>query len=495
MRGDRFPRARVEMGSLAGLRAQSSGAVATIGGSILLALAIYWPALNSPFMGDDYRYLLASRDMSWGHFLHDAVFPWVGDKASDVAGDHWRPLSWMYFRLQYQVFGDERLGYHLTSFGAHIAGIVVIWFLARRLRIATPGAVAATFIFALHPAGFESVTWIAALSLVGFPLALAGWLAFIVAVESTSRTRKLRFHSLSVALVTLALLNRETAVAIFPAMGFWLLLVQRRGCLRDPRAYFPLVPYVALLVVYTLISTWFFTVRSDQQLSFDQAALERGWFYVKQALLPTTNPSETVVRAQQGLGLAVLAMPLGALYFRRWPMLALWLGFFGSILPYAFFSVGSGPRYFYFPGAFLALALGATLAELWPVASRSFGVERMKLVAAAGLVACVLAVTAPSARRVDHWVKQSPETEQRWVEELRLTYPEFPEGGTLYVTNLPMQMALFDGYVVQPTVQYLYPGEVRKVQPFFRKDLEDVRPWVGPNDGLFVFGEAVSLRP
>jgi len=69
-------------------------------------------------------------------------------------------------------------------------------------------------------------------------------------------------------------------------------------------------------------------------------------------------------------------------------------------------------------------------------------------------------------------------------------HPEFPEGGgTLYVTNLPMPMAMFYGYVVQPTIQYLYPGEERKVQPFFRENLEDVRPWLKPEDTLFIYGE------
>ena len=472
-----------------GLRSQSWIAAATIAGSFILALAFYWPGFDSPFMGDDYRYLLASRDMSWGAFLHDAFFPWVEREASEVAADHWRPLSWTYFRLQYQVFGDERVGYHLTSFGAHLAGIVMVWLLSRRLRIATPGAIAATVIFALHPAGFEAVTWISALSLVGFPLALGGWLAFIAAVEAEQRERQLRLHALALVLLTIALLNRETASAVFPAMGFWLLLVRERGRLRDPRAYLPLAPYVALFAIYTLIATWFFTVRSDQQLSFDQSAVERGWFYVKQALLPTTNPSTVAVRAQQVLGLVVLAVPLAALYTRRWTMLALWLGFLGSILPYAFFSVGYGPRYFYFPGALLALALGATAAELWPIASRLFRPERLQLAATAGLVVCALAVTVLGARRVDRWEEKDPGSQQRYIDELLRTYPEFPEGGTLFVTNLPFPMAIFYAYVVQPTIQYLYPGEERKVQPFFRENLEEVRPWIGPKDALFIYGE------
>jgi hypothetical protein len=475
---------------LHGPRTRRRAALITLAISFALALVIYWPAIDSPFMGDDYRYLLASRDMSWGSFLHDAWFPRVAREASEVSRDHWRPLSWTYFRVQYQIFGDERVGYHLTSFAAHLAGIVMTWLLARRLKIATPGAIAATVIFAVHPAGFESVTWISALSLVGFPLALAGWFAFIGAVEATTSARKMRLHVLALALITVALLNRETASAVFPAMGFWLLLVQRRGRLRDPRAYLPLAPYFALFVVYTLVSTWFFTVRSDSQLSFDQAAVERGWFYVKQALLPTTNASILVVRVQQLLGLVVLVMPLAALYTRRWTLLALWLGFLGSILPYAFFSVGHGPRYFYFPGAFLALALGATVAELWPTASRLLNAERLRLVATSGLVVVALTVTVIGTRRVDRWVEVNPESQQRWIDALLVAYPEFPEGGgTLYVTNLPMPMAMFFGYVVQPTIQYLYPGEERKVQPFFREDLEDVRPWLEPEDALFVFGE------
>lgn len=473
-----------------GLRAGNSVAFITVAFASVLALVIYWPGLNSPFMGDDYRYLLASRDMSWGDFLHDAFLPWVERETSEVSRDHWRPLSWSYFRIQYQVFGDERIGYHLTSFAAHLAGIVMVWLLARRLRIATPGAIAATVIFAVHPEGFESVTWISALSLVGFPLALAGWLAFIAAVEADSPARRLRLHALAVALLVIALLNRETSVAVFPAMGFWLLLVQRRDRLRDPRAYLPLAPYVGLFVVYTLVSTWFFTVRSDEQLSFDRATIDRAWFYVQHALLPTSNVSEPVIRAQQLLGLVVLVVPFVALYYRRWALLALWLGFLGSILPYAFFSVGYGPRYFYFPGAFLALALGAAAAELWPTASRLLNADRLRLVATSGLVVVAFAVTVIGARRVDRWVEVNPESQQRWIDELLVVHPEFPEdGGTLYVTNLPMPLAMFYGYVVQPTIQYLYPGEERKVQPFFRENLEEVRPWLKPEDALFIYGE------
>ena len=473
-----------------GLRGSNSVAFITVAFASALALVIYWPGLDSPFMGDDYRYLLASRDLSWGDFLHDAFLPWVEREASEVSKDHWRPLSWTYFRVQYQLFGDERIGYHLTSFAAHLAGIVMVWLLARRLRIATPGAIAATLVFAVHPAGFESVTWISALSLVGFPLALAGWFVFIGAVQAPDPSIRLRYHALALALFTVALLNRETAVAALPAMGFWYLLVHQRASLRFPRAYLPLVPYVALAIAYILANSWFFTVSGDQKLSADLEAVRRTWFYVKQGLLPTSyDGSVLVTRVQQALGLAILVTPLVALAARRWLLLALSLGFLASLVPYGMFSVGFGPRYFYFPSAFLALALGAAAAELWPFAARLGGERRAAAMMAPGLAVIALGVAAIGMNRVDRWVDQGPGQEQRWIDDLRRVHPELPDGGTLYVTNLPFHMALLDGYVVEPTVAYLYPGGTRKVQVFFRADLEDVRPWLEPEDRLFVFGE------
>lgn len=476
-------------GVLPGSRPQHLVTLAALLLACALALIVYWPALDSPFLGDDYRYMLASRDMPWGDFLHDAFLPWVARETSEVSKDHWRPLSWTYFRIQYQVFGEERLGYHLTSFAAHLAGIVTVWFLARRLRIATVGAAAATVIFAIHPAGFESVTWISALSLVGFPLALAGWLAFIAAVEASSPAQRIRLHALALALIAVGLLNRETVVAIFPAMGAWLLLVHARDRLRDPRTYLPLVPYFALFLLYTLASTWFFTAPGEQALSADAGAVRRYWFYVKQALAPADLDFAPFVLVQRALGAVVLISPLIALATRRWLVLALILGFLASIVPYALFNVGYGPRYFYFPSAFLALALGAVAMELWPLVQRVPLVPNPRVVAAGAMAAAVVAVVAIGNNRVDRWVEQGPAQEQRWIDELLATYSELPNDGILYVTNVPFHMALLNGFVLEPTVSYLYPGAPRRVQMFYRVNLEDVRPYIRPQDRLFVPGE------
>lgn len=455
-----------------------------------LALAIYSQAFSSAFYGDDYRYMLASRDMSWAHFLRDAFYPWADPERSTVAGDHWRPLSWLLFRVQYHLFGDEPTGYHLVSFAFHLAGIVMVWLLALRLIRGTIAPLVATVVFAIHPAGFETVTWISALSFAGLPIALAGWLVFVSAVEAKTPRHRWQMHALALALIAVAFLNRETSIVVLPAMGAWYLLDRCRDRLLEPRTYLPLVPYAVLLAVYVLVATWFFTVRSDQQLSVDQGAVERGWFYVRQALLPIgMERYGAPLWVQRALGLAVLAIPFAALAARRWLLLALSLGFLASIVPYALFSVGYGPRYFYFPTAFLALALGAVAAELWPVLTRLAGARPAAVTVAAGLSVAVLAVTVFAYQRVEQWKETTPDVQEQWVKDLRRIHPELPDGGVLYVTNVPFQMGLLLGFVVQPTVDYLYPEGTHRVQIFYRVNLEDVRPYIGPNDRLFVFGE------
>ncbi|MEP7215488.1 MAG: glycosyltransferase family 39 protein [Anaerolineaceae bacterium] len=464
-------------------------AIATLAVAFGLAFAVYGPALRSAFLGDDYIYLLSARDMPLSDYLRAALVPGTDPGRLILAEHYWRPLSFLLSRGLYELFGNAPTGYHIVSLGIHLAGIVMVWLLAQRLIRHLAATAVATVTFAIHPAGFESITWISALNSAALPLALGGWLAFVSAVESDGRRGSYRNHAFAVFLIALSLGFRETGAVVLPAMGFWYLLVVKRDRLHEARTYLALTPYAALVVLYLLTSTAFFTDRSGDLLSVGSAALRRTWYYARQALMPTDLTSPwSVVRLQQGLGLVVLATPLVALIGRRWLLLALSLGFLASLVPFGLFNVGYGARYFYMPSAFFALAAGAAVVEVWPLVVR-FLDARMTKVAATGVAVVVLAATVVGNRRVDRWANGEPASEQRWVDDLRRNYPDLPDGGTLYVTNLPFAMALIDGYVVEPTVAYLYPGGTHHVQIFYRVDLEAVRPWLEPRDRLFVFGE------
>lgn len=455
--------------------------------ALLAALFEYLPALDSPFLGDDYIYLIASRDMPLGDYVRASLDPGADPGRLIIAQDYWRPLTFLTFRGMYPLFGDTPIGYHLVNFGIHAAGIVTIWLLASRLIRKQAAAAVTAFAFAVHPAGFESVTWISALNSAGLPLALGGWLAFAIAVEGCGARR---WHMLSLVLIALALGFRETAAVVLPAMGVWYLLVPARNRLRERRTYHTFWPYLALFGVYLLVSTRFFTEESGRLLSADLAAVRQTWFYVKQALLPMTPfDSPLLDRLQQLLGVVVLLVPAAALLARRWLLLALWSGFLLSLLPHGAFNLGVGPRYFYFPSAFLALAIGALVAELWPAILRALDVRLATAGAAVGLAVVVTFVALVGNRRIERWSHDYPGREQRWVDELRQLHPVLPDGGTLYATNVPFAIGILGGYALDPTVAYYYPEGTHRVVMFNRVDLESVRPWLEPRDRLFVFGE------
>ncbi len=458
---------------------------------LLAALAVYAPSLSSPFVGDDYLYLLASRDMPLGEFLRAAFVRGSDPGQLLLARDYWRPLSFLSFRGLYAIFGGSPLGYHLFNLAIHLAGIVIVWLLARRLTRRTIGVAVATFVFTVHPAGVESITWISAINSAALPFALAGWLAFIIAVDVETRSNRWRWHAPALFLIAVALGFRETSAVVLPALVLWYLLVPSRDRLGSWRTYLPLVPYGALSIVYLLVSTDFFTADGGRLLRLDlDADVHQTWFYVKQALLPMQPASGSAFYYPQvALGLVVLATPLLAFATRRWLLLALGLGFLLSLLPYGAFSLGFGPRYFYFPSAFLALALGEAAAELLPQLRRLLTPRPTAIAAPAGIAVVLLVLIVVANNRVSHWVNQNPDQQEAWVDELRQCYPDLPNNGILYATNVPFIMSIFDGYILEPTVAYYYPQGTHPVKMFNRIDLESVRPWVAPNDRLFVFGE------
>ena len=87
-------------------------------------------------------------------------------------GGHYQPLSWVSYAVDYQLWGLEPFGYHLTNLVLHAANAVVFWLVAMELLRAAdapPGggsngsvplaaAVGALF-FAIHPLRVESVAW------------------------------------------------------------------------------------------------------------------------------------------------------------------------------------------------------------------------------------------------------------------------------------------------------------------------------------------------
>jgi len=161
---------------------------------------------------------------------------------------HYRPVTWLTLAMDYEVWGMDARGYHLTSNLIHAAGAVVLLFLARRLLAigapaaaeASPGSVTAAAVFAalvfgVHPLRVEGVAWLTARM---WPLAgvfVAGSaLAYVEAAWQGARGRGMLAGAC--ALYALSLLSLAIGIA-FPFVLLVLDVYPLKRLRADPRAW------------------------------------------------------------------------------------------------------------------------------------------------------------------------------------------------------------------------------------------------------------------
>jgi tetratricopeptide (TPR) repeat protein len=246
-----------------------------------LLLFAYLPALNGGLVWDDDAHLTRADLQSW-HGLGRIWFQ-VG------ATQQYYPLLHSAFWLEYQIWGANTLGYHLTNLALHAASALLLVLLLRRLEL--PGAWLAAFLFALHPVSVESVAWISeqknALSTVFYLASALMYLRF-------DKTRRQRDYFVALGLFVAALLSKSVT-ATLPA-ALLVVLWWRRGALDLKRDVQPLAPWLALGIGSGLFTAWVErhyvgALGVHFTLSLAQRVLVAGrviWFYLAKLAWPVS---------------------------------------------------------------------------------------------------------------------------------------------------------------------------------------------------------------
>jgi len=77
------------------------------------------------------------------------------------ANDFWYPLTWLSLMLDYQLYGLNAGGYHLTNIIMHILSVLLLFRLFNRMTGSIWRSAFVAALFALHPLRVQSVVWIA----------------------------------------------------------------------------------------------------------------------------------------------------------------------------------------------------------------------------------------------------------------------------------------------------------------------------------------------
>ena len=202
------------------------------------------------------------------------------------------PITNTAFWIEWRLFGDSPLGYHVVNLVLHLIASLLIWAVLDRLMI--PGSWLAAILFAIHPVAVPSVAWISeqknTLSICFYLLSILAYLAFLDRQLSDQRRR--RDYVFALAAFLLALLAKP-AVVVLPVILLMLIWWKRRKV--TPRDIFALVPFFALALVMGLVTIWFqlWRITSDTDIIPLEpwlcriAGTGRGvWFYLYKAIAP-----------------------------------------------------------------------------------------------------------------------------------------------------------------------------------------------------------------
>jgi hypothetical protein len=124
----------------------------------LSILAVYWNLQHAEFINyDDPYYVVENRHVTSG-------LTWQGIKWAFLRVDqktaNWHPLTWLSYMLDYELYGLNAGGFHVTNLFFHIANTLLLFFCLRRMTGALWRSAFVAALFALHPLHVESVAWI-----------------------------------------------------------------------------------------------------------------------------------------------------------------------------------------------------------------------------------------------------------------------------------------------------------------------------------------------
>jgi tetratricopeptide (TPR) repeat protein len=122
----------------------------------LVTLAVYWLAALNGFVNyDDPDYVTSNPHVQGGLNWRNILWAFGSGHASN-----WHPLTWLSHMLDWQCFGDNATGHHLTSVAFHVANTLLLFLVLRRMTGAQWRSAFVAALFALHPLHVESVAWI-----------------------------------------------------------------------------------------------------------------------------------------------------------------------------------------------------------------------------------------------------------------------------------------------------------------------------------------------
>ena len=223
--------------------------------AVIAAFAVYLNALNSGLVWDDHYYV--NRFPLRFNSLSSLFLP------TDLKGAimvFYRPLIGLTYLLDYSVWFDKPLGYHLTNIIFHTVNTVLLYFICNKIFKSVTVAFWAAMLFAVHPIHTESVSWIA-----GRTDIVATAFVFLSMLAHTEFKEKNNKKAIIPATLffALAMFSKEIAIGAIIVFAMYDLLISGQKGLES----LPYICYGAVIILY-LIMRQLYLANTVMEMSF-----------------------------------------------------------------------------------------------------------------------------------------------------------------------------------------------------------------------------------
>ncbi len=362
----------------------------------LYAIAVFTAITSNQFWLDDYGWVSTAARAS-----HDPSY------LLDTQADFFRPVVNFVFFANFLISEIDPAGYYRMNIALHLINVALLMFFAYQITRKNFWVTTLTgLLFAGAIANYgEAVIWISGRTEL---IAVAWYLATLILFWSFCHKRQLGVYSAAIVTFGLALLSKESAVTLLPAMFLldWLVGATPVRELLRPTRMFRYLPFAVMLAGYLLAQLFVVpdnTVVEARQYQFGPHVVPNLLEYLALMIVPV-GPETTVVNLSDNVAnfLDGAQSIIGIVLVAFWITAAIWLksGVYRfavtwmtlAIVPYAFFTTKTTVRYLYLPSAGFALAVAVIAVGLISRFQYRWNTQRPIKVAALSFLGAILAI-------------------------------------------------------------------------------------------------------
>jgi tetratricopeptide (TPR) repeat protein len=193
---------------------------------LISTLLVFWQVRNFDFVNyDDDTYVSDNPHILNGLTENTIIWAFTTGYAN-----FWHPLTWLSYMLDWQLFGLNPAGFHLTNLLFHIANTLLLFFVLKQMTNAVWQSAFVAALFALHPLHVESVAWVSerkdVLSTFFWLLTMWAYVLYAQKMNTAPLLSRLcnRYYLLAVAFFALGLMAKPMLITlpfVFLLLDYW----------------------------------------------------------------------------------------------------------------------------------------------------------------------------------------------------------------------------------------------------------------------------------